>query len=137
MAKRREHRHLQLCERLQKGFGERLKSAREARGEMQKTLANGMGLSRTTISNIERGLQRIYLDQAFQAAALLDIAVIELLPPMESVIKEPTILVVADDRLSIEAEIEVARVSDAVRSRPRSAMKTKRFSSRKPTKRRR
>src|SRR5262245_20438422 len=100
MGKRRSKSHLAMCRRLQKEFGRRLHDARSDKGDMQKTLALGMGLSRTTISNIECGSQRVYLDQVFQAAHLLAVPVDALLPPLNQVIEAPLIRSSADDPLS-------------------------------------
>jgi transcriptional regulator with XRE-family HTH domain len=110
MGKRRDGRHLEACKRLQMEFGRRLKAAREERGEMQKQLAGRMGLSRTSVSNLERGKQRIYLDQLFQASHLLDLALDRLLPPLEKVFPRHSLRTATDDPLSTKAEEEATRV---------------------------
>lgn len=47
----------------------------------QETLSKHLNLSRTSIINIEKGRQRISLEQAWMAASVLDITISELLPP--------------------------------------------------------
>jgi transcriptional regulator with XRE-family HTH domain len=66
-------------------FGRRLASARKLKGFKQLTLASLLGLSRTSISNIERGEQRISLELAYQAAYVLGVSLQTLLPTLEDV----------------------------------------------------
>lgn len=54
-------------------------------GQRQKTLAARLGLSRTSISNIERGTQRIFIDQLYEAADALKVDVSKFLPTLEEV----------------------------------------------------
>jgi transcriptional regulator with XRE-family HTH domain len=71
-------------------FGRRLASARKLKGFKQLTLASLLGLSRTSISNIERGEQRISLDLAYQAACVLGVSLQTLLPTLEDVAPSPS-----------------------------------------------
>jgi transcriptional regulator with XRE-family HTH domain len=48
-------------------------------------LAEVLHITRTSVSNIERGRHRVFLDQVFLAARRLGIGVTELLPDLESV----------------------------------------------------
>lgn len=112
-----------MCRRLQKEFGERLHKARRAKGDMQKTLAVGMGLSRTSISNIECGAQRVYLDQVFQAAHLLETTVDELLPGLYVVFPSPAIRTSADDPLTPKVAAEAKRVLRSVIGDPKKALR--------------
>jgi transcriptional regulator with XRE-family HTH domain len=117
MGKRRDGRHLEACKRLQIEFGRRLKAARVERGEMQKQLGGRMGLSRTSVSNLERGKQRIYLDQLFQASHLLGFPLDQLLPPVEKVFPKHAFRTATDDPLSSKAEEEASRVIRTVTSK--------------------
>jgi transcriptional regulator with XRE-family HTH domain len=99
MAKRRDPSHIQLCDRIQKDFGRRLQQERERQRLLQKNLAYGMGLTRTSISNIERGAQRLYLDQVYQAARILQVEVTTLLPEAKHIYDQPIITSVSDDPL--------------------------------------
>jgi len=103
MAKRRDPAHIQLCNRLQKVFGHRLQEERARQGLLQKNLAHAMGLTRTSVSNIERGSQRLYLDQVYQAARALRIDVPALLPNVQQIYDHPMITSVSDDPLPADA----------------------------------
>jgi transcriptional regulator with XRE-family HTH domain len=46
----------------------------------QQSFADALGLSRTTVSNIERGTQRVFLDQVYRAAEILGKPPTHLLP---------------------------------------------------------
>jgi len=61
-------------------FGELLRSRRKAAGITQEQFADATGLSRTSISNIESGRQRILLHQLFGFARILGISAHDLLP---------------------------------------------------------
>ncbi len=66
-------------------FGPRLAVARKRKGLKQLALGSCLGLSRTSISNIERGEQRISLEFAYQAAFVLGVSLQDLLPTLEEV----------------------------------------------------
>jgi transcriptional regulator with XRE-family HTH domain len=117
MGKKRTKAQIAFCERLQREFGTKLKEARLASGKMQKNIAAGMHLSRTSISNIERGTQRLYLDQLFQAAELLEVAVSALLPTTDGPHFTGTVHTVADNPLPPEVAEEANRVISTVRER--------------------
>ena len=86
-----------------KGVGETLKSVRRQQGWKQDAFADALGISRTTASNIERGAQRIYLDQLYRAAAILQVPVHDLLPPLDDLLQEDVIVHPADEPLTAEA----------------------------------
>jgi transcriptional regulator with XRE-family HTH domain len=64
-------------------FGERLKEAREKAGLTQQQLAAQAGLPRTSVTNIERGGQKIALHQMVIFAAALGLEPAALLPDGE------------------------------------------------------
>lgn len=86
---RTEHQE-QRCA-IQEAFGHRLRAERLRRGIGQKVLASGLRISRTTVSNLERGVQRPYLDQVYAAAQILGITAAELLPAEADLLMAPTI----------------------------------------------
>lgn len=110
MAKKRDGKRLELCKRIQKEFGQRFRKARISSGLLQKNIAFEMNLTRTTVSNIERGTQRLYLDQIFQAAYVLDVQLGELLPTVAEVYLRPDISTATDAPLPVEASAEAQRI---------------------------
>jgi transcriptional regulator with XRE-family HTH domain len=65
-------------------FGQLVREHRQALGMKQAALAEALGLSRTSITNLERGRQRIQLHQIFSVAEALGIDVDVLLPRRRS-----------------------------------------------------
>ncbi len=90
--------------------GKAIREARRGRGLAQTNLASVVGLTRTSISNIENGRQKILLHTFFEIARALDVDPLHLLPPHEPVTREvstpklPSDLP-ASDRAFIEAAL--------------------------------
>ncbi|MEV6539663.1 helix-turn-helix transcriptional regulator [Streptomyces sp. NPDC051665] len=61
-------------------FGERVRRARTAQGMNQQELGSAVGLNRTSISNIEKGRQRVALHMLFEFAVVLQVEPESLLP---------------------------------------------------------
>ena len=110
MAKKRDPKRLELCRRIQREFGARFRSVRKEARLGQKQVSARMSLTRTTISNIERGKQRVYLDQLFEAAHLFDVPVEALLPRVQDVFDSISLRIAADAPLTPAAAIDAARV---------------------------
>src|SRR4051812_40119815 len=88
MARHRNASHAALSGRVQVVFGRRLKRCRKraSRGRTnQETLAVALDVSRTSVSNMERGRHRIFLDQVYAAAQALGVRIEELLPTVAEV----------------------------------------------------
>ena len=69
--------------RLYAAFGELVVAhRRRLRGMTQAELGGQVGLSRTSVTNIERGRQRVSLDTFLRIAAALGVAPENLLPPL-------------------------------------------------------
>ena len=68
------HRHL----------GERIREARDLVGVTQKDLAKIVGLSRTSVTNIERGRQGVQAYLLVRIAETLGCSVQKLIPPSEA-----------------------------------------------------
>ena len=77
--------------RVQAAFGVRLKAARKRNAERrinQDDLASALEVTRTSVSNIERGRHRVFLDQVYVAAKQLGVEVADLLPAMDEVFRD-------------------------------------------------
>jgi len=85
-----------LVRRVGRAFGAELQRVRQRQNMKQDAFASAMGVSRTTVSNMECGRQRIFLDQVYRAATVLAVPVRELLPA-ELVDDAPAVLTAADD----------------------------------------
>ncbi|MGO9318651.1 MAG: helix-turn-helix domain-containing protein [Terracidiphilus sp.] len=79
-------------------FGAMLAEARKKRRISQEALAEGLGLTRTSITNIEKGRQPLQLHSLYLIAKLLNVDVKDLLPSPAtlSMAKPPTNLSVSD-----------------------------------------
>lgn len=99
-----------------KQFGRRLKAAREARHEKQQSLAHALRLSRTTVSNLERGIQRVFLDQVYDCAIVLGADLNELLPGVADVRSKPGVTTSPDDPLTRAAQDTAVAVIETIKS---------------------
>jgi len=110
MARRRSLEQLTVSKRVQEEFGKRLQAQRKGR-RSQHELAAALDVTRTTISNIERGRHRIFLDQAYLAANALGIPLSDLLPALEHAFP------IVGVALEVGAEVKqtsIVRVSEIV-----------------------
>jgi transcriptional regulator with XRE-family HTH domain len=63
-------------------FGRKVRSARRTAGISQGELGRRIGLSRTSVTNVERGVQQVYVHTLCRIAKALDVAVAELVPDL-------------------------------------------------------
>jgi transcriptional regulator with XRE-family HTH domain len=75
-------------EGLYKEFGRRLRNRRIDSKMTQNQVAERVGLTRTSITNIERGRQHIALHQLFLLASAVGVAPDELLPDQKAALEE-------------------------------------------------
>jgi transcriptional regulator with XRE-family HTH domain len=61
-------------------IGRRIKEARVSKGFTQRELSDRVKLSRTSITNLEKGFQKITLHTLFEVSLALDVGVYSLLP---------------------------------------------------------
>lgn len=74
-------------QRIYQDVGKRVAEKRKALGMVQDDVAAALGLSRTSVTNIEIGRQRILLHQLFELADILDMDVAELLGLTETKVR--------------------------------------------------
>jgi transcriptional regulator with XRE-family HTH domain len=72
-----------MVDRLYRVFGSRVRARREEMSITQEELGSRVDLSRTSITNIEKGRQRVLLHQMVEIAQALGTAPTELLDPFE------------------------------------------------------
>ena len=61
-------------------FGQRIRSTRVQLGLNQEALGHRVGLNRSSISNVEKGRQRVQLHMLIEFTAALDVQPVQLLP---------------------------------------------------------
>lgn len=77
-------------ERFYADLGAKIRARREAMGLTQAALADEIGISRTSLTNIEGGRQRLLVDQLAQLCSTLSVSPSELVPPNpKSVVTAP------------------------------------------------
>jgi transcriptional regulator with XRE-family HTH domain len=69
-------------------FGRQFRAARRDAGLTQQEVAGRVGLTRTSITNIERGIQHISLRQLYLLAAAVGLHPAQLLPRPEAAIED-------------------------------------------------
>lgn len=72
-------------ERLYQLVGERLRKLRTRERLTQAELAAQIGLERTSITNIEKGVQKVPLHILFRACALFKVPITDVVPPVGDV----------------------------------------------------
>lgn len=120
MARRRDPENLALSKRLQVAFGLRLQKARRSAKQgriQQEALAAALNVSRTTISNIERGQHRVFLDQVYVAARALGVAIDELLPALEEVFPTSSMLTAPDAKVTAQSVRQVGELAREIQVR--------------------
>lgn len=94
--------HTGLVERIYEEFGQQLKVARKRAGLTQKEVASRVGLSRTSVTNIEKGRQHVALHQVFLLAEAIGCSARDLMPTgavaLEDLIQSDVLQLVSEDR---------------------------------------
>ena len=120
MARKRNDDLVAISARVQAGFGSRLQQARNEKNLSQKQLAEALRITRTSVSNIERGRHRVFLDQVYLAARFIGVNVQDLLPPRDEIFvspAEPSLAEGVPDSV-VEELSSVAKAVSAEFSRP-------------------
>jgi transcriptional regulator with XRE-family HTH domain len=125
MARHRTNSLAQLRLRLQRVFGERLQQARRATFASarctQQRLAEALRVTRTTVSNMERGRHRLFLDQVYVAAHELGLAVTDLLPDADEIFSSDSLHTAPDAPLPARAAQAAEKVMRSVVEREERA----------------
>lgn len=95
-------------------LGSRLRQARNAAGHTQAELGRFVGLTRTSITNIERGIQRPPLHVIYQLAAAVGVPPTRLMPEPSSLPTPPGVLEGLDDSVAqwVRNMLEESRTQD-------------------------
>jgi transcriptional regulator with XRE-family HTH domain len=88
-------------------FGQRIRRARLNLGLNQEALGHRVGLERSSISNVEKGRQRVQLHMLLEFAAALDVAPTQLLPEGTTA-SDPLRRVPADTRPFVQDVLKTA-----------------------------
>ncbi|HEY1914284.1 MAG TPA: helix-turn-helix transcriptional regulator [Streptosporangiaceae bacterium] len=89
-------------------FGQRIRNARLEQGLNQETLGHRVGLERSSISNIEKGRQRVQLHMLLDFATALEVEPTQLLPDPAAV-SDPLHRVPAETRPFVRDVLKTAR----------------------------
>lgn len=119
MGKRTSEQNRQLSERVGTAFGARLKRARsQASPPMsQEDLGKALDVTRTSVSNIENGRHRVFLDQLYAAARVLRIPASALLPDDQDIARDSSVRFPSARELSDEQLRELEAVATAAQLR--------------------
>jgi transcriptional regulator with XRE-family HTH domain len=83
----------------------------------QDALAVALDVSRTSISNIERGHHRVFLDQVYAAARELGVDISDLLPTMEEVFPSSELRTSPDAMVSAQSVLTVTDLARTIQER--------------------
>ncbi len=122
----------EMARRVAREVGQLLKTVRRERRVAQDAFAKEMGVSRTTASNIERGRQRLFLDQIYRAAEILGVSINALLPLQELLVRDIVVHAASDDPLPPDAARQVAAVVRELEASGSSQRRTTRKALRTP-----
>jgi transcriptional regulator with XRE-family HTH domain len=95
-------------DRFYEQFGQRVRAARANLGLNQEALGYRVGLNRSSISNVEKGRQRVQLHKLLEFAAALDVKPTELLPDVTAA-SDPLNRVPAETRPFVQEVLTSAR----------------------------
>jgi transcriptional regulator with XRE-family HTH domain len=94
-------------DRFYEEFGQRVRRARLSLGLNQEALGHRVGLERSSISNVEKGRQRVQLHMLLEFANALDVPPIQLLPE-DITASDPLRRVPADTRPFVQDVLKTA-----------------------------
>lgn len=105
-------------------FGRDLRKARRKRGLTQQQLGDRIGLSRTSITNMEKGRQQITLHQLYFISSALGCKLDDLLPDppaaLEDLVPQEAVAALAKDPAGRDFAVRVLRKSGGVGITPKT-----------------
>jgi transcriptional regulator with XRE-family HTH domain len=108
-------------------FGRQFRAARKEAGLTQQEVAGRVGLTRTSITNIERGIQHISLRQLYLLAAAVGLHPAQLLPrpqeAIEDLLPPPALKALEKDSEGLDFAARVLRKSHAQPLRPAAGVR--------------
>src|SRR5438445_9241902 len=116
MARLRSSEQQGVSKRVQVAFGKRLRSQRKGR-RSQDALAEYLDVSRTSVSNIERGRHRVFLDQAYLAARALGVTLNDLLPTLDEVFAPVPVALEEDSGVGESSVRRVSEIASTIQQR--------------------
>lgn len=112
-----------MVEALYQAFGRGFRAARDEAGLTQRQVAERVGLTRTSITNIERGNQHIALHQLFLLAGAVGVEPATLLPndevALEELVPERALKNLDADAEERAFAVRVLQKNERVRGAPR------------------
>lgn len=90
-------------------LGENIRKKRDACGLTQEALANKVGISRPSLANIERGRQRLTVDQLVEIAGILEVSLEELVPAKDAMQSQPSAHILTSDLPTVDRWLQVAK----------------------------
>ncbi len=102
---------ISIPQRLYRLIGQRIRNLRTSQGLKQEELGRRVSLSRTSITNIEQGKQRLLADQLFTFASAFGVELMQILPnKAELNATKEFSLIIADKKLSNDQRKWVEKV---------------------------
>lgn len=100
--------------RLATEIGLRLQDARRTAKLSQAQLAKRLGISRISMSKLERGEQAVFVDHLYRAAQALGVEVGALLPSVSQILSAPPVHTPDDEPLSSGAARSFMKVAESI-----------------------
>lgn len=90
-------------------LGENIRKRRDECHLTQEALANKVGISRPSLANIERGRQRLTVDQLVEIAGILERSLDEIVPNKEAMQPPPHVIPQTSDLPTVDRWLQVAK----------------------------
>lgn len=95
---------------LYREIGQRLRAHRRRLGRKQGAVAEGLGILRSSLANIEAGRQRITVHTLYRICAELNLPIADVLPSVSDFVKETPVSAISPDHLPEQAQSVLAQL---------------------------